>query len=675
MVRLRFRSEILFGKDDFVVFENLDEHDFVVHESPNALPLDHVEFCLRLLAKYHAGSISYQEHKSKELNRRYCLHEEYQKHMQEPLFRKDENFLGYGWFKARMSAVKAVVHRLPFSDIAPEEFKKKLDELGEKSFEIVKPHMRFYNVLCHGDSWAKNFLFRYRNGTLIDVKMIDFQLQRYCPPAHDVLQLLFLAMNSERRKKYLHPLLRYYHDCLRTEVKKSGLNLDKIISYADFETSVNYLLPQIKLQTAFFYTFQSANPEFHKNLKANLTISKNSCSATGRHDAVTQLKHLVNHETISLEDCYKIVEKKLGTNDYELEDYSTTRVTDISGFLGDHYRLNINLLAPKNQSFNLFVKCAPKSETRLQMALGAKALVKEFFMLETLFPMIKEANVVDVEECVVPHYLIRVNDVIVFDDLKRQGFRAGSQRVPFNFEELLVVVRKLAIYHACNIVLEEHRNFRLNTFQDALEESFFPLDNHNTSSLSIKLGVDTVPYQLELFPDLKFSENKLRKAFETCYHLVKPSDTYRNVVCHGDLWADNIMMKYKDGKPIDCRIIDYQILRYCPPAHDLLTLLYLTTTRARYNCNVTSIYTYEHFMDSCYSLVPQAVCQEVLFYHFTLTNPALMKDYISDEQLTYKIFLEDRRDFIKDMCNRDPVYKARMRESLEDLKEMCLKYY
>ncbi|KAF2879852.1 hypothetical protein ILUMI_26309 [Ignelater luminosus] len=725
-----FAPKYYFGKDnDLIVFEDLSEKGFVLPEPTNALPLDIVKFCLKILAKYHSGSIGYQELKSKKQGKRYRLIDEYPDCMQEPLFRKDESFLGYGWFRARLSALKSIIDLLPPSkNITKEEFKKALDQVAESSFEIMKPKDNFYNVLCHGDVWAKNVMFRYENGIPVECKLVDFQLQRYCPPAHDVLQFIYLTTSTERRKHHFYDLLRYYHNSLKMELRKGNLDIETIISYEDFEISVNYLLPQIKLQTAYYYTFQGANPEFHKNVTTNLEDFKKFVFGDGAPfsidlfktddnykrlmtETLSELEDYVTHHRLTLEDCFKIIPSKIKTTNYKLLNYYLEPLKKIGGFLGDHYKLKINVLVDNQpKTLNLFAKCSPENTTRFDMAMGSRAFDKESCMLQKLLPLIQEMGIDVIDSCVIPYHLIRANDVIVFDDLEFDDFYAADPRVPFDFEHLQIIVRKLAVYHASNIVVEEKigqdlsRKFRLNErFESEFAESFFPTKNHHPSSLSIKLGIDTVDYQIDMFPELSKGisqedfKQRSKKAYEAIYELVKSSEKYRNVVCHGDLWASNIMMKYKNEKPIDCLIIDYQILRYCPPAHDLLCVLYLTTNRKtraqfatklmdiyyekfketleKYGCDVNTIYPYHKFMESCEYMTPQAVCQTVIYYHCIMTNSDLMKEYTASEESTNKIFLVDRRDFLKDMCERDPIYRERMKESIEDLRDMCLKYF
>lgn len=52
---------------------------------------------------------------------------------------------------------------------------------------------------------------------------------------------------------------------------------------------------------------------------------------------------------------------------------------------------------------------------------------------------------------------------------------------------------------------------------------------------------------------------------------VKRRDDRFNVLCHGDLWSNNIMFKYNEdtGKPETCMLVDFQMCYYSSPMLDL----------------------------------------------------------------------------------------------------------
>ena len=55
----------------------------------------------------------------------------------------------------------------------------------------------------------------------------------------------------------------------------------------------------------------------------------------------------------------------------------------------------------------------------------------------------------------------------------------------------------------------------------------------------------------------------------------EPSATLRNVLCHRDSWDRNIFWELSSSEePVACRIVDFQLTRYSPPAIDVLFFLY-----------------------------------------------------------------------------------------------------
>lgn len=73
------------------------------------------------------------------------------------------------------------------------------------------------------------------------------------------------------------------------------------------------------------------------------------------------------------------------------------------------------------------------------------------------------------------------------------------------------------------------------------------------------------------------------------YEIIKPSNHYRNVLSHQDLWTSNILFQKPSltSSSIHAKLIDFQCMRYLPPAADFMQLLHLTTRRAEREENFT----------------------------------------------------------------------------------------
>lgn len=61
---------------------------------------------------------------------------------------------------------------------------------------------------------------------------------------------------------------------------------------------------------------------------------------------------------------------------------------------------------------------------------------------------------------------------------------------------------------------------------------------------------------------------------------VKNSSENWKVVCHGDLWINNLMFHYQDGKVNNVKLVDLQTIRYTNLTCDILMLLYSSTEGA-----------------------------------------------------------------------------------------------
>lgn len=65
------------------------------------------------------------------------------------------------------------------------------------------------------------------------------------------------------------------------------------------------------------------------------------------------------------------------------------------------------------------------------------------------------------------------------------------------------------------------------------------------------------------------------------FDIIKSSKQFRNVLTHQDPWTSNILFRTPQQSPslMHAKLIDFQCMRYLPPAADIMLFLHLTTSR------------------------------------------------------------------------------------------------
>jgi len=105
------------------------------------------------------------------------------------------------------------------------------DQLVYHNGESVHQELGMESVLCHGDMWTNNLLWRKINAggdddeTMDDlVAIIDWQNAHSGNVAEDFVRLLGSSVDPEIRHRELDGLIRFYHDCLTRKLADRGIN-------------------------------------------------------------------------------------------------------------------------------------------------------------------------------------------------------------------------------------------------------------------------------------------------------------------------------------------------------------------------------------------------------------------------------------------------------------------
>lgn len=110
------------------------------------------------------------------------------------------------------------------ADILKKCEKNLKDAIGNKVFELVKRDESRFNVLCHGDMWCNNVMFKYNedSGKVEEAILVDFQMCNYNSPALDLQYFIYSSTQHEIKLNKVDHILQYYHRQLVDSLQKLG---------------------------------------------------------------------------------------------------------------------------------------------------------------------------------------------------------------------------------------------------------------------------------------------------------------------------------------------------------------------------------------------------------------------------------------------------------------------
>ncbi|XP_069690902.1 uncharacterized protein [Periplaneta americana] len=161
---------------------------------------------------------------------------------------------------------------------------------------------------------------------------------------------------------------------------------------------------------------------------------------------------------------------------------------------------------------------------------------------------------------------------ILLEDLKVSGFRLAEKKSGLDLKHCLLVMRTIARFHAVSLVLHQKDP---EIFKSFMVHALYTGKDTGMEAI-ITGGVSNAAREVETWPD--FKEKFARKlynlrdtAMEQWIAGIVRNENEFNVLCHGDLWFNNMMFRYSDdtGEVEEVRFVDFQLTYWTSPVMDL----------------------------------------------------------------------------------------------------------
>lgn len=399
----------------------------------------------------------------------------------------------------------------------------------------------------------------------------------------------------------------------------------------------------------------------------------------------------------NIKDCSDIIEKKLQSQEFRIVDFEVTTLKEKRGYFGEHYQVKIEVEYRKGvQEFYFFAKCIAGPSSGVSMKYTMDQFDMEIFIYDELFEKILNADIFCFKTAVPECFLTKSKYMLIFEDLTKIGFEPLPRYECLDYNHVIQVIKALAKIHASCLIYEEKELARIGKFFANYHETFYSLDETHEGHRSLFAALNGLYTEIDLF-DLNFRlskqefKDRAKKACTKMFDLIKPSQLYRNVISHGDLWQTNFMMKYDKYHPIQCKIIDFQTARYVPPAQDLMAFLYLTTTRefkklhlkdisdvyygelqkhfAVYSCDLKKVISYTEFLQSCEHEKLFGAMQAATYFQLTAAKSEMIEELVKDKVKWEEALYEDHSIIILKNL-KDEEYRSRLEDSLLDLHDV-----
>lgn len=407
---------------------------------------------------------------------------------------------------------------------------------------------------------------------------------------------------------------------------------------------------------------------------------------------------MVKDELLNNEDYIKILQERFKTKDIEFVDAEIKNFSkNVEGLLGEHYSLIIKYnLKGEEKSQCFFIKTKPSTEGK-QRKVADIVFLKEVYLYQTLFNEYEKYGYYTgfAPKC----YYIKDGDTFVMDHLIDNGLKLYKRNHFFDIDHCKAALNALAHFHANSFAYEEMKSKETGSkyrLCEAYPLEFIPTlfkENDDLGKQFITSGLQCFIQMSKLLDKPEEWKNNFEKTLKEidCSKIFNKPLPYRTCSTHGDLWSNNMLFKYENGIPVQCVLIDYQVLRHHHLAYDVLLLLSSNTSREFRKNNKKAILKYyystlgyhlkqhgleandilskEDFLASIRHFEPVAIVQGAVTRTILMVPKDIINSNTEKDHFDTMLFKAERGKFLLAGFENDQHFRSIMIDDMCDLEE------
>nr|CAH7766700.1 unnamed protein product [Callosobruchus chinensis] len=239
-------------------------------------------------------------------------------------------------------------------------------------------------------------------------------------------------------------------------------------------------------------------------------------------------------------------------------------------------------------------KLIPELELFRQVFQIQTTVKSEIAFYDVVIPALqdfqRDHGITNVIDCFPKLYAARLNlkedsdivdedAVLLFENLNTQGFKNINRFEGFDLEGAKHILKDLASLHAVPLAL---RLQKPNVFAEKVKKYLHvhapppppPSEDNKPKPTDTFLEIcrdseECAPYMREVEKIVTHFKDHP----ESMWKRIPPNETWATL-SHGDMWVNNTMQKFEEGRIVENKFVDFQMYRYDTPVKDLQFFLW-----------------------------------------------------------------------------------------------------
>ncbi|XP_050455639.1 uncharacterized protein LOC126853689 [Cataglyphis hispanica] len=183
-----------------------------------------------------------------------------------------------------------------------------------------------------------------------------------------------------------------------------------------------------------------------------------------------------------------------------------------------------------------------------------------------------------------PRCIYADRDTIIMEDLAEKGYVNCERRDFLDLDHTIFTLKKLAKFHASGLAVKMNDPQLFDELTESLEEVVYNDTSEKSvmrlcTEMCIKSAVKSLeviePRTQELQAVIDYIASYVDKTYDTMCRMINAPKQKYHTICHGDPWINNMLFLHdNEGKIIDLKMVDYQIIRHTSVSTDIHYLIY-----------------------------------------------------------------------------------------------------